>query len=68
VIGFLGQFQWKRALPLLQFLVGEAPRQTGTIQDKIVIWAAHQPVKNESVVEFSTPQEDSSCKELEDRA
>jgi hypothetical protein len=29
-----------------------------TIQDKIATWAAHQPVKNETAVEFPTPQED----------
>jgi hypothetical protein len=54
--------------PILQFLAGEAPRWTDTNQYKITIWAAHQPVKNELAVEFLTPQEDTSCKELEDRA
>jgi hypothetical protein len=55
----------ERALNILQFLDGEAPGQTSIIQDKIVIWAAHQPVKNEPAVDFPTPQEDTSCKELE---
>jgi hypothetical protein len=31
----------------LAILAGEALGQTGTIQDKIAIWAAHQLVKNE---------------------
>jgi hypothetical protein len=39
-----------------------------TIQDKIATWAAHQPVKNETAVEFPTPQEDMSRKGLEDYA
>jgi hypothetical protein len=49
-------------------MAGEAPGGTGTIQDKIIIWAAHQPVKNEPVVGFSTPQENTSYKGLEDHA
>jgi hypothetical protein len=56
------------AFPILQFLAGEAPGWTGTIQDKIAKWAAHQPVMNGPVLDFSTPQEDTSCKELEDHA
>jgi hypothetical protein len=36
------------------------------IQDEIAIWAAHQPIKNEPVQYFATPQGDKSCKELED--
>jgi hypothetical protein len=35
------------------------------IQDKIAIWAAHQLVKKESAVGFSTPQE-GRYMELED--
>jgi hypothetical protein len=50
----------------LAILAGGAPGRTGIIQDKIAIWAAHQPVKNELAVGFPTPQEDTSCKELED--
>jgi hypothetical protein len=50
---------------ILQFLAGEAPGRTGTIQDKIAIWTTHQSVKNEPVLDFPTPQEDMSCKELE---
>jgi hypothetical protein len=42
----------ERAFPILQFPAGEAPGQTGIIQDKIVIWAAHQPVKNEPAIDF----------------
>jgi hypothetical protein len=49
-------------------MAGEAPGRTSIIQDKIAIWTAHQPVKNEPVVEFPTPQEEMSCKELENRA
>jgi hypothetical protein len=51
--------------PILQFLAGESSGQTGTIQDKIAIWRDHQPVKNEPVIDFPTPQEDMSCKDLE---
>jgi hypothetical protein len=49
-------------------LSGEAHGQTGIIQDKIAIWPAHQPVKNKPAVDFPTPQEDMSCKEIEDHA
>jgi hypothetical protein len=56
----------ERVFPILQFLAGEASGRTGTIQDKIEIWVAHQLVKNEPAVDFPTPQEDTSCKELED--
>jgi hypothetical protein len=34
---------------------GEATGRTDIIQDKITIWAVHQPVKNELVVDFPTP-------------
>jgi hypothetical protein len=54
--------------PILQFLAGEAPGRTGTIEDKNKIWVAHQPVKNEPVIDFPTPQGDMSCKELKDYA
>jgi hypothetical protein len=52
----------------LAILAGEALGWTGTIQDKITIWAAHQPVKNEPAVVLPTPQEDTSYKELKDHA
>jgi hypothetical protein len=58
----------ERTFPILQFLAGEVSGRTGTIQDKIAIWSAHQPVKNEPAVDFPTPQEDMSCKEPEDHA
>jgi hypothetical protein len=35
---------------------GEASGKTSIIQDKIAIWAAHEPVKNEPAVGFPTPQ------------
>jgi hypothetical protein len=44
------------------------PERTDTIQDKIAIWAAHKPVKNELAVGFPSPQEDTNCKELEGHA
>jgi hypothetical protein len=47
-------------------MAGEAPGRTVTIQNKIAIWAARQPVKNEPAVGFPTPQEDTSCKGLGD--
>jgi hypothetical protein len=47
-------------------MAGEAPGRTGTIQNKIAIWTARQPVKNEPAVSFPTPQEDTSCKDLGD--
>jgi hypothetical protein len=40
--------------------------RTGTIQDKIANWAAHQPVKIEPTVDFPTLQEDMSCRDLAD--
>jgi hypothetical protein len=49
-------------------LAREVLGQTGTMQDNIAILAPHQPVKNELTVGFPTPQEDTSCKELEDPA
>jgi hypothetical protein len=57
----------EREFPILQFLAGEVLGRTGTLQDKIAIWAAHQPVKNEPAVDFPTPPVDMSCKDLEDR-
>jgi hypothetical protein len=47
-------------------MAGEAPRQTVIIQDKIAIWTAHQPVKNEPADGFPIPQGDTSCKEIGD--
>jgi hypothetical protein len=44
----------ERVFPILQFLTGEAPGRTVTIQVKVAIWAAHQPIKNEPGVEFPT--------------
>jgi hypothetical protein len=56
----------ERAFSILQIQARETPGQTGTIWDKIVIWVAHQLVRNEPAVDFPTPQEDTSCKELAD--
>jgi hypothetical protein len=66
VIGFLGQLQSRDGTFHLAISTWEAPEQTGTIQNKIVIWIARQPVKDEPTVSFPTPQEATSCMELAD--
>jgi hypothetical protein len=66
VIEFSSQFQWKGCFPSCN-LGWRSARANHTIQDKIAIWTAHQQINNEPAVGFfPTPQEDMSCKGLED--
>jgi hypothetical protein len=66
IIEFSGQLQWKGHFhPAI--LAGEAPGRISIIQDKIAIWVAHQPVKNEPAVGFfSNTTKIHGCKGLED--
>jgi hypothetical protein len=68
VVGFLGQFQWTWRFPSCNSWLQKRLGEPDTIQDKIAICVAHQPIKNEPVIDFPTPQGDTSYKELENHA